>query len=751
MKVSESLVILEPYNNNPSFRVGLQITQSIVTAVTGQDESLYDNAKGFNNFSAPGADRLKITATLTKKPIDDTNDTNFVELMRIDEGAVKKLEETTDYNYLKDYIAKRTYEESGDYVVKGMGVTIDESLNDGLGNGGSYTKDQLTEQGATPSSDLSCVKIQAGTAYVRGYDVRTPGTQNLDSPKPRTTDNIEGAAIPFEMGTQYIVNNVTGTPAVGLDYDDNIVQLHSGRLNAGTPTGELIGEARVYAFELHDGRYEDDSTRFDLYLFDTQIFTKFTANVDPSSLLLAGYKVKGLSSNSIGYVRTVSGNDVTLTQVDGEFQLGETLSINGLTSSTVTISALDSYKSDQVKSLSQTASSINSGLQADFTADNLLYPTIAQNFFPDDTYTITSAGVVACGGRQFNAYTVGDIFAYQKSGSNVVTFNRVSAISADDLSMTVEAVDDVADLIDGTLPGDTIDVDGRKMVSQVFNQEKSFLYSILEERNIAKLDLSSASLPYTKQVTGLAIDANGQMTINSSALDIPNSNFTSYDQNRYSICLSNGQQETIDSTAVSVTPDIITFSNLTPSQTDVTANVTAIKNTVRSKTKVVMRSQELVVDRISTGIGTSKLSLQTSPYYGLRVDDQEVSLNVPDVRNLIAVYEALDSSNPTLDVLQFVAGLSLDTNLVKGEYIRGDVSGAIAQVISTPDQASVRIVYLSQDKFEVGELLVFQESGLQNVLQGIVDGNYQDITDRYELDNGSREQFYDYSRIVKER
>ena len=79
-KVQDSTLVLEPYSNTASYRVGLQITEKIITA--GQDDSLYDNAKGFNNFSAPGADRLNISTILTKKPINDFNDTNFVELLR---------------------------------------------------------------------------------------------------------------------------------------------------------------------------------------------------------------------------------------------------------------------------------------------------------------------------------------------------------------------------------------------------------------------------------------------------------------------------------------------------------------------------------------------------------------------------------------------------------------------------------------------------------------------------------------------
>ena len=146
VQVDNSTVVLEPYVNTPSYRVGLQIAESIVTA--GQDPSLYDNAKGFNNFSAPGADRLKIEARLTKKPLNDFNDTDFVELLRVEDGQVKRIAEGSDYNLIKDYIAERTYDESGDYVVSGLGVALDESLNDGIGNGGVYTAEQKTSEGA---------------------------------------------------------------------------------------------------------------------------------------------------------------------------------------------------------------------------------------------------------------------------------------------------------------------------------------------------------------------------------------------------------------------------------------------------------------------------------------------------------------------------------------------------------------------------------------------------------------------------
>ena len=102
--VESSSVILDPYENTPSYRVGLTILEEIVSA--SDDNSLYDNAKGFSNYAAPGADRLKISAILSKKSLTDFDDKSFVELIRLDNGEVKKLQDKTQYSLIKDYFAK---------------------------------------------------------------------------------------------------------------------------------------------------------------------------------------------------------------------------------------------------------------------------------------------------------------------------------------------------------------------------------------------------------------------------------------------------------------------------------------------------------------------------------------------------------------------------------------------------------------------------------------------------------------------
>ena len=163
--VASDKIILDPYTNTPSYRVGLTIQEEIIGAK--DDESLYDNARGFSNFAAPGADRLKISTVLSKKNLDDYNDKSFVEIIKLDLGEVKKIKTPTEYNIVKDYFAKRTFEESGNYSLNNFKVEVSNSLNDGVSEEGVFLSSQVTDDGNTPSEDLMCVKTSAGKAYVK--------------------------------------------------------------------------------------------------------------------------------------------------------------------------------------------------------------------------------------------------------------------------------------------------------------------------------------------------------------------------------------------------------------------------------------------------------------------------------------------------------------------------------------------------------------------------------------------------------
>ena len=130
VNVNTDVLILDQYSTTPTYRIGFDITETVISSEA--DPNLNDNAQGFNNYTAPGADRLKIEASLSKKEIDDFDDQNFIQIAEVQNGVIRKLNNKTDYNILGDELAKRTFDESGHYYVKQFITTVKDSLNDGL-------------------------------------------------------------------------------------------------------------------------------------------------------------------------------------------------------------------------------------------------------------------------------------------------------------------------------------------------------------------------------------------------------------------------------------------------------------------------------------------------------------------------------------------------------------------------------------------------------------------------------------------
>uniref|UniRef100_UPI00200CF3AB hypothetical protein n=1 Tax=Escherichia coli TaxID=562 RepID=UPI00200CF3AB len=92
-----------------------------------------------------------------------------------------------------------------------------------------------------------------GRAYVRGFDIEKQATTILDVEKPRDKASVGTSLVPFEMGNLLIVNNVTGTPFVGINTNNNTVSFYNQRkASESSGTGTEIGQARVYSFSLCD-------------------------------------------------------------------------------------------------------------------------------------------------------------------------------------------------------------------------------------------------------------------------------------------------------------------------------------------------------------------------------------------------------------------------------------------------------------------------------------------------------------------
>ena len=751
--VSQDKIVLDAYANDSSYRVGLNILEEIVTAK--DDNTLYDNAKGFSNYAAPGADRLKISASLSKKSLTDFNDKTFIELIRIENGEIKKLQNKTQYNYIRDYFAERTYDESGDYSVNQFGIEVKESLNDRQSNDGIYFPGQSTQQQATPSEDLMGVAISPGKAYVRGYDIESTQTTIIDVEKPRDKESVSPALVPFEFGTLMRVNNVSGTPFIGIDNNTNIVNLYNQRkssISAGT--GSIIGKARIYSFNLTDASYTNPSTEWDLYLFDVQTYTVLTVNESLSSVTCPATSfVRGVSSGATGYAaENPAGTTLTLIQTSGTFISGEQLLINETTEVSRSVVTATAYGIGDVKSVYQDSTALTSELKVDFVADTVLQKSLPNNFSLTDRLTITSGGTATCPGRNFAATGIKEnsIIRYQISGLSTETYNRVSAVSNDGLTLTLVGISSVYGVCNGGLPTSTQSV--TFSVGNPLVRDAGGLYAKISSDNVASVDLADSTLLVNSQITEQTTNGSGAMTLNVSATGISSAFFESFDAERYSVFYSDGSIEnlTSDQFTLSSSESQITLSGLTASQTsNVTVNTTVRKNGIKEKQKDYTRSEKLIVNKTISGVSTSLSGLSTSVYYGTRIQDKEISLNLPDVVKVLAVYESYNSSSPTLDSLQFPSGLSLNTSSILGEKIIGRDSGALAQIVTRSSSTVVEIVYLNSNTFIVGEIAEFQESNIKSTIQTITSGNYQNVTNQYTLDKGQKEQYYDYSRIVR--
>ena len=753
VSVASDKIVLDPYGSSPSYRVGLTISEDLVTAK--DDNSLYDNAKGFSNYAAPGADRLKISTRLSKKSLTNYNDKNFVELLRVDNGEIKKLQNKSEYNLIRDYFAKRTFEESGDYSVGKFNVEVKESLNDNLSNEGVFTSSQVTDQGNTPSDDLACVKISAGKAYVRGYDIETVSTTILDVEKPRDKENISQSLIPFEFGTLMRVNNVAGTPFLGVNNNNNTVKLYSQRKSStvisSAPTVE-IGEARVYSYSLTDAAYTDNSTEWDLYLFDVQTYTKLTLNQSlNSSQCPATSYIRGVSSGASGYVKdAASGSVITLVQTSGTFIAGEQLLINETAEVSRSVKSVQAFGIQDVKSVYQDSTSINSELKVDFSGDTVLQRYLPKTFGITDTIRITSGGNVTSPGKFFAGIKTDTIIRYQISGLSTETFNRVSAVAADGSSMTVAAVATVDDVCSGALPSGTETV--TFAVGNTKVNENGGLYAPISSNDVSSVNLSNSNLIVSRQVREESTDSVGTMTIPISSVGITSAFFEAFDSERYSVHYSSGQVEDLTSDQFSLSGDgtTVTIRGLTANQSsNVTVNTTVKKNGIRNKKKEFIRSSKLTVNNTVSGISTNITGLSVNSFYGLRVEDKEISLNVPDVVEVIAVYESYNTNAPSLDSLTFPSGLGLDTNSILGERVVGRDSNAVAQIVTRSSTTLIEIVYLNSNKFIEGEIVDFEESAISSTIQLITEGIYQDITEKFYLDKGQKEQYYDYSKLVR--
>lgn len=250
--VDEQTIILEKFSKKPTGKVGLRIVETSVEPE--DDETLLDNAQSSYNYAAPGAHRYSIDAILEKRALSYTGSDDFIELLRIDRGVIQQLVNKTEYSYLTDTLARRTYDESGDYAVRPFGIDVREWRNNDRG--------AWKHQTVYLAGDIVTFNGKKYVAQKSGVSL------NVTSPIEDTTIGWEETANPtYNRGiysppetTSKAVLDSNGNPTFNYDTDGRIVsQIFSTQpatvadneeLNAKLAVGLESGKAYVRGYEI---------------------------------------------------------------------------------------------------------------------------------------------------------------------------------------------------------------------------------------------------------------------------------------------------------------------------------------------------------------------------------------------------------------------------------------------------------------------------------------------------------------------
>ncbi len=326
--VEAQTIVIDKYSKTPTAKICLEIVEDTVTPE--EDETLLDNAAGSYNYSAPGAHRYTISLNLVKKSYDFTIDegTNFIEILRVKNGNIEYLVNKTLYNELEHTLARRTYDESGNYIVKNFPINIKEFRNNDRGtyavnkpylandivahtttagvksfyralntgfsdsnttpqstasstgivvwqqvsvppyNNGVYTAPSTyttTTQHEADEAKLA-VGLGAGKGYIFGYEVETKSTFYTPLSKARATSNEQDLLFPTDLGQYIVVQNVNAFPDVST-YPE-VLLYEDPTVTLGVSSGVKRGSARIRAIEYESGAIGTSQARYKVFLFN---------------------------------------------------------------------------------------------------------------------------------------------------------------------------------------------------------------------------------------------------------------------------------------------------------------------------------------------------------------------------------------------------------------------------------------------------------------------------------------------------
>ena len=628
--------------------------------------------------------------------------------------------------YLDEVDQRQAFDEIEDNVFDGMLISADVS------------GEALIEEGTS----LKSIDQEITTLYEIGFGAGTTYTATTSTTFQATMTN--GSAVLTDV-PQYIVAQVTaaaGTSgAVLTSQTTGFPSSTTYAIAKGGPTFEnLVSAVTTVGADTTD---EDDDDTFTVvnpgYVTATGVATESTGN--GAGMTLSITATTGVmeatvttAGNGVGFgnakttttsgsgtgckinVRAVDGNSgittFTINDIGSGYQVGDTLTVSGsITDAVLTITRIGGPVT-----------------AVEFVEEGVGY---------DDSETITIKQTHSDG-------TISESATVEiKSTNTTITLsNAATADGTADVSFanpgSADDLDPVTELyeIEGVydLGGDEATGQVRVVAISLAESTSNNDFDSIVVELLRDADDEDASVPTTSMKIA---DKNGAFN-----------NITSVNS-------VNGTRFKINMSSEAKTTQEEKLSFNINNVNDIRVMATISLNNASKKTKTGRLMRALLVNNTRLGRKVANkfgLALnETSSYFGTRVEDEVISLGVPDAFKLHAVYESYNRNAPVPPSIVLTDAKAFKV----GSVIKGRSSFAQGRVIEV-NGTRVYFVYLSDSKFDLNEVVVgvneLDGLALEGQVasdRGSVTRGSRVITDRFELETGQRATFYDISRITR--
>jgi hypothetical protein len=378
-------IVVSKYSAQPTTYIGLKVVEDVITEE--DDSTLYDNALGFNNYAAPGAHRLQIGLELSSEDdLTQLTDETFIEIMKIVNGNIQRTSTVTEYSEIEKMLARRTYDESGDYIINPFDVTTrdyrdnyrgewtenttylqgDVVVSDGSGaelyyyaktNGvsgatqpthsygkatdggifwqqinspyltnGFYTVSSTeTTKDQETARDKFIYDISNGKAYIRGFEVSVPEHTKIPVSKALTTESVNEFQVYAPTGTYVVVDNISGVPDISTYEECSLKDV----------ANTTVGSAYVRSVEFVSGTPGTATATYKLFLVGIKMNTGKTFKYNANKIVIGA----SFSCDIVQSTKRLSGSvsiatgDATVTgkgtNFDEELEVGMVVVIDG--------------------------------------------------------------------------------------------------------------------------------------------------------------------------------------------------------------------------------------------------------------------------------------------------------------------------------------------------------------------------------------------------------------------------------------